>query len=330
LEWLEVSVVTDGEAAEAVVELFNRYGRGQSVVETPVDLFEYELPAASYAQPVIVKAYLPADAAGDAARVRLEEGLWHLSRLYPIPEPSVRRLAEKDWAEAWKEQYHLQRVGNRIVIVPAWEQYQCSGDEVVIRLEPGMAFGTGLHPTTRLCLRALEKHLAAGSRVLDVGTGSGILAIAAARLGAGQVLALEADRSAVLVARENVAMNGVSGQVDVRHGTLPGGMSVPVHFAAGQGLELLQTGQFDLVMINILAPVILSVAPALAARLGSTGRLIVSGLIESQEHDIMNALRARGLQALERYQEKDWVALVAERGGGSPHSGSSIVHIGEG
>jgi ribosomal protein L11 methyltransferase len=149
--------------------------------------------------------------------------------------------------------------------------------------------------------------------VLDVGTGSGILAIAAAKLGAGSVLALEADRSAVVVAQENVALNGVSRQVEVQHATLPGGTDVPVHFAAGQGLRSLETGCFELVLINILAPVILSVAPALAARLQVGGRLIVAGLIESQEQEVVDALEAEGLQLRERCQEKDWVGLVVER-----------------
>jgi ribosomal protein L11 methyltransferase len=312
LDWWEISITADMEAAEAVVELFNRHSYGQAVVETPMDLFESDLRDALPSS-AIVKAYLPVDASGGEARLRLEEGLWHLSQLYPIPEPKVRRLAEQDWAEAWKQQYHLQRIGRRIVIVPSWEEYLGRGDETVVRLEPGMAFGTGLHPTTRLCLRALEEHLVPGDTVLDVGTGSGILAIAAAKLGAGSVLALEADRSAVVVAQENVALNGVSRQVEVQHATLPGGTDVPVHFAAGQGLRSLETGCFELVLINILAPVILSVAPALAARLQVGGRLIVAGLIESQEQEVVDALEAEGLQLRERCQEKDWVGLVVER-----------------
>jgi len=312
VKWLEVSVTADPETAEAVVELFNRYGRGQAVVEMPVDCFEYELEESGPPESVIVKAYLPLDGSAAEAQSRLEEGIWHLGQIYPLPEPVFRELAEEDWTEAWKEQYHRLHVGQRIVIVPAWEAYSPAPDQVVIRLEPGMAFGTGLHPTTRLCLETMEEWLVPGSTVLDVGTGSGVLAIAAVKLGAGPVLAIDADPVAVRVAAENVAANGTEGRVEVRHASLPGGETVPLHFES-DGLALLYEGQYDLVVINILAPVITGMAPALAARTRSGGRLIAAGLIEDQEQDVADALRSQGLSIVGRSQEKDWVCLAAER-----------------
>ena len=332
MEWLEISVTTDGEAAEAVVELFNRYQLG-TAVEIPVDCFEHELATilpdvnGLPSSTVVVKAYLPLDGSVDELRRRIEEGLWHLSQVYgtssasssaaaisaPIGAPVFRTLAEEDWAHAWKRQYHVQRIGRRISIVPAWEEYTPTPEQVVIRLEPGMAFGTGLHPTTRLCLRAMEEHFVPDGDVLDVGTGSGVLAIAAAKLGARSVLALDADLSAVSVARENVAMNGVAGQVAVRHGTLPGSQSVPLYFLAGDPLDLLNTGYFDLILINILAPVIISMAPDLAARLTLSGKAIASGLIESQEEEVTDVFQGQGLRIVQRMQEKDWVALVVQR-----------------
>lgn len=312
-DWLEISVTTDGEAAEAVVELFNRYGYGQAVVEIPVDLFEYELDSEIQPATVIVKTYLRADGSASTAQRRVEEGLWHLGRIYPIPSPVIRLVAEKDWAEAWKKQYQLQRVGRRTVIVPAWEGYTPAPGEVVIRLEPGMAFGTGLHPTTRLCLRALEDHSPADGDVLDLGTGSGVLAIAAAKLGARSVLALDADHAAVLVARENVQMNGVEHLIAVRHGTLPGGDAVPVHFLADGSLDLLDSGRFDLILVNILAHVIIGLAPAIAARLAPDGTVIAAGLIDTQEISVTESFEAVGLRVVERSQEKDWVSLVARR-----------------
>ncbi len=312
MNWLEISVEADGEAAEAVAELFGRIGRGGVVVERLVDCFEQDLPALPPPDMVIVKTYLPLDGTADELRRRLEEGLWHLGQIYPLPEPVIRPLQEEDWAEAWKRQYHLQRIGQRTVIVPAWEEYVPLPGEVTIRLEPGMAFGTGLHPTTRLCLQALEAHLVPGSSVLDVGTGSGVLAIAAAKQGARSVLALDADPIAIGVARENVIRNGVDGIVTVQHGSLPGGEDVPVHFVMEQPLSLLEAGQFDLVLVNILAPVIVGMAPALAARLSPGGRVIAAGLIESQERDVVQALQAQNLQIIERAQEKDWVLLVAQ------------------
>jgi ribosomal protein L11 methyltransferase len=313
LDWLEVSVATDSRGVEAVTELFDRHGWGQAVVETLVDCFEHELPAASVSWPVRVKTYLPLDDSAADVRQRLEAELFHLRQIYPMADPAVRTLAERDWTEAWKEQYHLQRIGRRTVIVPAWEDYAPAPGEIVIRLEPGMAFGTGLHATTRLCLQALEDQIEPGWDVLDVGTGSGVLAIAAAKLGARSVLALDADSTAVTVARENVVMNAVADQVSVRHGTLPGGDVVPRHFATAGGPELLESGHFDLVLINILAPVIIGMASDLVARLVPRGRVIAAGLIESQEQEVLDAFRSKGLGPLGRNQDEEWVLLVAGR-----------------
>jgi ribosomal protein L11 methyltransferase len=311
LEWLEYSVTTDGEAAEAISELFNRYGQGGAVVEMPVDCFEDELPSAKPPAQVRIKAYLPQNGAVDQVQ-RLEEGLWHLRRIYPIAEPDVRTLAEEDWAESWKKQYHPIHVGTHIVIVPAWEEYEPLPAEVVIRLEPGMAFGTGLHPTTRLCLRAMEDSLLPGKTVLDLGTGSGVLAIAAAKLGARCILALDTDPLAVAAARENVAQNGVADRIVVRQGTLPGQWESSPS-SIGPAPSLPETGSFELVMVNILASVIVGLAPALAARIQPGGELIAAGLIQSQESVVERALRAEGLRVTHRTQEKDWICLVAHQ-----------------
>jgi ribosomal protein L11 methyltransferase len=321
VDWLEFSVSTDSEAVEAVVELFNRYGRGGAVIETPVDCFEFELSPDYRPASVVVKTYLPLDGSTQEPRRRIEEGLWHLGRIYPLPDPVIRELAEDDWANAWKRQYHRLRVGQRIVIVPSWEAYEPEVGQVVVRLEPGMAFGTGLHPSTRLCLQALESYLAPGCTVLDVGTGSGILAIAAAKLGARSVLAIDTDPVAVTVARQNVADNSVSQQVAVRRGSLLGGPSqawMPRHDShenGGSPTYLVQQGEYDLVLVNILAPVIMGMAPGLAARTGPGGRIIASGIIDSQEEDVVRALQGHGLEVVERGRDTDWVSLVAQHTG---------------
>lgn len=317
MKWLEICVETDSETAEAVSEVFNRYAPGGAVVEVPVDCFEYELSAARPAARVLVKAYLPQHG-GDADRVRqrLEEGLWHLSQIVPIAPATTRELAEEDWANSWKQQYRPLRVGHSILIVPAWETHQPAPEEVTIRLEPGMAFGTGLHPTTRQCLHALETHLPPGSTVLDVGTGSGILAIAAAKLGAGSVLALDSDPVAVSVAQENVMSNGVADRVTVRLGSLPGGVAeewLPRRELDGAPLPLLDEGRYDVVVVNILAPVIVGMVPALVARTVSHGCVIAAGFIDSQEGDVTDTFRAHGMRVTHRAQEADWVSLVARR-----------------
>jgi ribosomal protein L11 methyltransferase len=288
LTWLEASVQVDGEAAEAVSEVFNRYGRGGAVLSKD---FDDEL---SNAAVVTVKTYLPLDGEGLKTRQRIEEALWHLGQIYHLPAPQFRELTEDDWAHAWKKHYHVVRAGQRVVIKPPWQEYKRRSNEIVIVLDPGMAFGTGLHPTTRMCLQALEEHLEPGAKVLDLGTGSGILAIAAAKLGAGSVLALDNDPLAVRAARVNVQSNGAQNTVSVELGSLDKA-----------------TDKFDLLLVNILARVIIELADqGLMDRVRPNGQMIVAGIIEEQEAEVKAALRERGLEIVERRQEKDWVTLV--------------------
>jgi len=290
--WLEVSIQVDGEAAEAVIELFNRCGHGGAVVLTEFNEEFGEIGGA-----VTVRTYLPISREGLETRRRLEEGLWHLSQIYPLPAPRFRRLTEEDWASAWKKHYRVLRVGRCLVIKPSWQEYAPRPGDVVVELDPGMAFGTGVHPTTQMCLAALEDHLRPGMRVLDLGTGSGILAIAAAKLGAGSVLALDVDPVAVRVARDNVLANEVEDIVVVRQGSL----------AEAEG-------RFDFVLANILAKVIVELAEqSLADRLRTGGLLVAAGIIEDQEEEVRGALQAHGMAVIERRQERDWVMLIAAR-----------------
>lgn len=288
MSWLEASVQVDGEAAEAVSEVFNRYGRGGAVLSTEFD------DGSGDTVVVTIKTYLPLDEEGRKTRQRIEEALWHLGQIYPLPAPEFRELTEDDWANAWKKHYHVLHVGQRIVIRPSWQEHQPRPDEVVIELDPGMAFGTGLHPTTQMCLQALEEHLKPGDKVLDLGTGSGILAIAAAKLGAGSVLALDNDPLAVKAAQANVQSNGVQDIVTVEPGSLD------------KAAE-----EFELVLVNILARVIIDLADqGLVDRVRPAGLMIAAGIIEEQEAEVAAALGKHGLEIVERRQEKDWVALV--------------------
>ena len=308
MQWTEISVLCDGEAAEAVAELFNRFnsrpGEGASGAVIEVGGFD---AYGELTEPVVtVRTYLPA---GDLERQRqIEEGLWFLGRLYPIPEPLVRELAEEDWANAWKRHYAPTRVGRRLLIVPSW-QAEDLGEQgldeagrplLPVILDPGMAFGTGLHPSTRLCMRALEQHLRPGEALLDVGCGSGVLSITAARLGASAILATDIDPIAVAATEENCQRNGVDGLVTARAGSLPERAEQP----AG----------WPVVVANILADVIVQLlVDGMARLLADDGRLIVSGIIEPRAAEVEAALDQAGLRVLDRMVEGDWVALVAAR-----------------
>ena len=288
MEWLEVSVTADNEAAEVVAEVLSRYAYRGVVIEAG--------PEGWNVGPVVVKAYLPADGQLEAHKRRIEEALWHLGQIRPVSIPSYHPVAEADWAEAWKEQLNVMHVGRHIVIRPSWRDYAPAPGDVVIRLDPGMAFGTGLHPTTQMCLVALEELIQPGAAVLDLGTGSGILAIAAAKLGAGRVLAVDNDPVAVQTARGNVAVNGVQEIVSVVCGSLAEA-----------------SGSYELAMANILARVIIEmVQEGLAARVRPGGRLIATGIIAEQEPEVVMALEQSGLTLAQRLQRDDWVCLVAK------------------
>jgi ribosomal protein L11 methyltransferase len=306
MDWIEISVLCDGEAAEAVAELFNRFnsrpGEAQSGAVIEVGGFD---AYGELTEPVVtVRTYLPADDA--QRRSQIEQGLWFLGRLYPIPDPVIRMLAEEDWANAWRQHYKPTRVGQRLLIVPSWQADEL-GDAALdeagqpllpVILDPGMAFGTGLHPSTRLCMRALEQHLRPGEAVLDVGCGSGVLSITAARLGAGAILATDIDPIAVAATVENCQRNGVEALVAVREGSLPERSEQP----AG----------WPVIVANILADVIVQLlVDGMARLLAADGRLIVSGIIEPRAGDVEAALDQAGLRSVQRLSEGDWVALAA-------------------
>jgi ribosomal protein L11 methyltransferase len=222
-------------------------------------------------------------------------GLVELGLLSAAPAFSVTSMEDQDWLEGWKQYFTPLAVSPQLAIVPSWEQYTPTPGQAIITLDPGMAFGTGTHGTTYTCLQAISAYLQpGGQRVLDVGTGSGILAIAAVKLGAGTVVATDNDDLAVRVARDNAAVNGVAEAIDFRVTDLL------------QGID----AQFDLVIANILAPVILQLIPDLPRVLSPRALFISSGYITSQEDEIRNALRAAGHIVLARYAREDWVTLV--------------------
>lgn len=224
-------------------------------------------------------------------RLLVEVGL-----LACAPALTASSMEEQDWLEGWKQYFSPLEISERLAIVPSWETYQPRPGQQVITLDPGMAFGTGTHGTTFTCLQALSAYLQPGMRVCDVGTGSGILAIGAVKLGGQTVIATDNDPLAVRVARENAALNDVAGRINFREADLIAGIE----------------GPFELVVANILAPVILLLIPRLRPLLSPHAIFISSGYITSQEADITSALEAHGYQVLTRYEREDWVTIVAK------------------
>lgn len=243
--------------------------------------------------PVAVKGYLPEERAD-----RMEEIVAALSRFMLRPV-AVRELPETDWLHLWRSHYRTFRVGKRLVIRPAWEEYLPAPDELVITLDPGMAFGCGTHPTTQLCLELLEESVRPGNLVYDVGTGSGILAIAAARLGAARVVAVDEDEVAVRVARENVARNGLEKVVSVVVGNLLKGLSEPA----------------DVIVANIIADVIIDFAPDAARHLRPTGSFIAGGIAASREAEVRDVL-VRFFEIFKVLRREEWVSIAAVRRSG--------------
>jgi ribosomal protein L11 methyltransferase len=304
MHWLELTVQAHPEAVESVSELLNRYTTGGIAIEEPIELInegqEYRVLTG---QPVKVHAYLPIDGTEEEMRQQVAEGLWHLSSLWPqsIGDLQTRIVNEEDWANAWKDYYHVTHIGQRLVIRPSWRDYTPKDDEVVLELDPGMAFGTGLHPTTRMCLEQIEQRTRPGMRVLDVGTGSGILALAAAKLGAASVHCIDSSSIAVASATANAAANHLSDRITVMQGEL-------------DEIEATRmAGQYDLVLANIIARVIGSIAPYLVQVLVPGGLLITGGIIQERRHEAEQPLLAAGLKLIDQAVIDDWITLIMRK-----------------
>jgi ribosomal protein L11 methyltransferase len=303
--WLELAVEADLEAVEAVSEILARVAPGGTSVEPGYELVDEGLRARiDPNQPATVRAYVPAldPAAAQQAASTVAEALGHLQAfdLRPIGELRTRLVDEADWASAWKEHFHTLHLGRRVVIKPSWRQYHRRPGDVVIDLDPGMAFGTGLHPTTRLCIEALEEVASRGplGRTLDLGCGSGILSIAAVKLGATRALGLDIDPIAIGATLANARHNRVGRRIRAREGSIPS-----------------DEGPFDLVLANLISGVLIEIAEDLAAEVVSGGTLIASGIFIDREPATRQALEAAGFVIEGRRHETDWVALVAVRAG---------------
>jgi ribosomal protein L11 methyltransferase len=297
MQWLEVTLRVPREEGEAIAEVLRNYGyQGVSISHEGIPADRYDDDELPLPPQVAVRIYLPQDDKAETAKAEISTQLGDLG-LAPI----YTTFDEEQWADAWKQHYHPVRLGERIVVQPEWEPADdIRPNDVIITLDPGMAFGTGTHPTTRLCLASLDALVRPGYTVLDLGTGSGILAIAAAKLGASKVLAVDIDSVAVEVAQENIEKNGASEKIIVQEG----------------GLESVVTSarRFDIVVANILARIIIAMADQHLGDIVRPGGIgIFSGIINDQVADVEAALTRAGLTLTGVRQEGDWVAMETIR-----------------
>ncbi len=282
--WVEVRVVVPPAAVDVITGFFFDKGSLGTTEETGTDPTRGEY--------VLVRAYFE-----KIDRGPFEKEL--LSALEAAGAPKTRiwvdDLPYGDWAEGWKKYFTPRKVGARVVIAPTWEKYDAKGDEIVVRVDPGMAFGTGQHETTALCLRALEEVVTPGTRVLDVGTGSGILAIAAVLLGAASAHGTDIDVEATAAARENVDANGLAAKVTIDESPLE------------------KLGSFPVVVANILAETLIDMAAALAAKVDRGGVLVLSGILHHLGPKVAEAYAAHGFPRMETARDGEWVCLVGRR-----------------
>ncbi|MBI5287657.1 MAG: 50S ribosomal protein L11 methyltransferase [Chloroflexi bacterium] len=297
MRYIEIVASVPVADAERAADIMREVTEGGVWIETPFSQHDLESDATIAADGAfVVHAYIPGDADRGGAVLDAKQ---RLTEAGINTEIEARIVAAEDWAEAWKEHFHVERYGDRIVVVPSWREYAAKDGDVVLTLDPGMAFGTGQHETTRMCLEALEHAVEPGSRLLDVGCGSGILSVAASKLGARDVWAVDVDPICVKVTTENADVNGVT--LRVGRGSM--GAAWPFEVAAD--------ARFDVVVANIIARAIVEMAGDLAGALTVGGRLIVSGVIAEREGEVVHALEEQGLRVESVRAMGEWRCIEA-------------------
>lgn len=293
MKWLEISLTLSGELAEAVSEVLNRYAPGSVAVEAlgPNKKF-------SSVDNVHLRAYLPIDDDHPQRLRSIEKGLWHLGQINPLPDAQFRTLEEENYLEIWKVNFRPIEIGERLLVHPDWITMN-DGDRIAIIISPEMAFGTGTHPSTQLCLVALEKNLSSADTVIDVGCGSGILSIAAAKLGASKVLALDIDPKAFQNSKKNILLNQLEDTIEVRLGSFPQDTLSDPEF------------KYDMLVANILENALVQLlAEGLSDCVRENGILIFSGLLVEQSPTFTQTCQRYGLQFIDEHRMGDWICLV--------------------
>lgn len=299
--WLELSVAANAESVESVSELLGRYGYNNGVViEEPYrqdeDGENFQIDPT---RPVIVRTFVADDEHGREQRGLIEQGLWHLRQIGVVGELTESRTESEDWANSWKEHFHVLRLGKRFVVRPTWRDYEPAADDLVISLDPGMAFGTGSHPSTEMCLRLMEEIDFDGRSVLDVGAGSGILSVGAMLLGASSVDAVEIDEYAAKALASNVELNDMTTSIPVIVGDI--------------ATALPEDAVYDIVLANLIARILIENAENITRRVADRGVIVASGIIEEREQEVLDAYAAQGFETLERRKTNDWIALTLSR-----------------
>jgi ribosomal protein L11 methyltransferase len=308
MNWLEVSLTVNGELAEAVADVLARFAYSGVMMEQGVKYMDDE-DAGTPTGPITVRAYLEVNDQIEETRQKLEESLYYLGMIQPLPSASYQEIADQNWMEAWKQHYKPILIGERLVIVPAWMDSP-EPSRVAIKIDPGMAFGTGTHPTTQLCLELIEHYLGQSSIanrqsqiVIDIGCGSGILSIAALKLGAGKALGVDIDAGSIKNARENAETNKIGEELILGVGSVQEILDGKFAFSKA-----------PLVVANILAPVIVRLFDVgLADLIVDHGVIILSGILQEQEQNVIEAAQAKRLRQNERRQMGDWVTLAMSR-----------------
>lgn len=299
MKWIEFSLKVPPEYVEPISHVFHQYGEGGVVVESPAGFNpdEGELPPVP--SHLIVRTYIPLDKRIDAKRSNIQVAVKLINYLHPIDQIVEKIIEKEDWESNWKEYFHPMRIGKNIRIIPSWIDNKSSKNDIVIFLDPGMAFGTGHHPTTRMCMEMLEEIIVGNERVVDVGCGSGILSIASVKLGASEVLGLEVSHDAAEVARENCSINQVNKYVSIYEKKVSEEENI--------------LGLFDIVVANISAKIIIELANMFSNLIPYNGRLILSGILEESLPLVEAALNSSSIIIDRISITDDWVAILATK-----------------